>query len=141
MQRRALLSLIGAALGAKATGLRPKDVVGLMPDVMAAAPVVTPLPKISLEPSPCSALRFVFPELKALAEQMEKRRDARHRLNTYGLPPQIASMRSWSPAFKHHVAEQEELYEMQLIQTLWSDTEDPVAAKLLSLLGLTPDAQ
>jgi hypothetical protein len=113
--RRNLLSAAFGGLTAAVTGVKPKE----------AASILDALPA-STEPEPSGAAPYGVPVDNTPAwvqRALNAAYDAERRLrpDMTALPPHIAAMKSWSPAFKESEAEKERAAIRALLEEMHSD--------------------
>jgi hypothetical protein len=132
--RRSILTAFLGAMGAAGSGIKPgaaARAAGLLSGVSAGAEPEYP----TTHGVPCDPLdNREFIEARGILRALWAKRE-RHESRTR-LPAHIATKRSWSPAFKEHVAEQE-LREIEHARYLLDDCGPVVrAAALAKIKGL-----
>jgi hypothetical protein len=126
MNRRSILAAF-AALGVapKAAAVSVAEAISVMP--VGAATPHDPMPVAG------NGINWGY----YVAEQVRRKREqARAGELAYALSNEIASKRSWSPAFKLHCHQQDEQTHRALIEQL--EWDNALSERIAAMMGLTP---
>lgn len=134
LSRRSILkALAGAGASAPSVGRAVSTgSVGALSSLGAGAAESVPEPPTT-DPEICGNLPLGW----ELASRIRRRQEHERNAMAGHLPPHIACMKSWSPAYKAHVYVQEEQALQALIDRIEED--DALASRISELLGLSLD--